>query len=111
MRLWHHIKALARNLTRKRRVEEELEEEIRSYQTLLEDEKVQAGTQPGLARREALMDFGGTEQVKEQVRDVRTGHRLETLAVDLRQSWRGLRRNPGLADGRCRWNRFLAHRR
>ncbi|MGA3039687.1 MAG: ABC transporter permease [Bryobacteraceae bacterium] len=96
MPLLHRIKTLWRNLARRQRVEEELDAEIRSYQSMLEDEKTRAGAPPTLARREALLDFGGAEQVKEQVRDVRAGAGLGAMAAELRQSLRGLRRNPAL---------------
>jgi putative ABC transport system permease protein len=97
MRLWHGLKALARNLTRRKRVEDDLDAEIRSYEDLLVDEKVRAGVDPRAARRAALVDLGGAEQVKEQVRDVRTGATLEAMAAELRHSLRGLRRNPALS--------------
>jgi putative ABC transport system permease protein len=88
MPLWHRIKSLWRNVARRPRIEVELDAEIRSYQTLLEDK--------GLSRREALLELGGAEQIKEQVRDVRAGATLAAMGAELRQSLRGLRRNPGL---------------
>jgi predicted permease len=77
-------------------VDDDLADEIRSYQELLEDEKAGAGAGPSLARREALLELGGAEQIKENVRDVRLGSNLEAIVAELRQSFRGLRRNPGL---------------
>ncbi len=88
MASWRRIRTLWRNLAGRRKVEEELDAEIRSYQTMLEDE--------GLSRRDALLDLGGVVQIKERVRDVRAGATLEAMAVELRQSLRGLRRNPAL---------------
>lgn len=96
MSWWHRIHALWRNLTRRRQVEENLDEEIRSYQAMLEDEKIRAGASPGVARREALLELGGAEQVKESVRDVRFGAALDSIGAELRQSLRALRRNPSL---------------
>lgn len=95
--MWHRIKTLWRNLARRERVEKDLDEEIRSYQAMLEDEKTQAGRAPSIARREALMELGGTEQIKEEVRDARLGSTLEAIGAELRQSLRGLRRNPALS--------------
>jgi predicted permease len=46
------------------------------------------------ARREALVEFGGVEQVKEQVREIRMGHFLETRLQDLRFAFRTLRKSP-----------------
>jgi hypothetical protein len=76
-------------------VEEELDEEIRSYQAMLEDE--------GLSRREAALELGGAELVKEEVRDVRLGTTLGQVAAEVRQSLRGLRRN----WSRRRWRRVI----
>lgn len=87
LRLW-------RNLTAKRRLENQLDAELRSYVELLEAEKIALGMDPASARREALLEVGGIEQVKEQVRDVRTGRKLEILLSDLHQGWRTIRKMP-----------------
>ena len=96
MQLWQRLKRLSRNLARKQAVDADLDAEIRSYEQMLIDEKVRGGADPQIARREARIELGGAEQVKEQVRDVRLGTTLEAMASELRQSLRGLRRNPGL---------------
>ena len=93
---WGRLKTLWRNLAQTQTVDADLDGEIRSYRTMLEDEKVRAGVDPRVARREALLELGGAEQIKEEVRDVRLGATLSTLWTELRQSARGLRRNPGL---------------
>src|SRR5471030_896497 len=96
MLLWHRIQTLWRNLARKRRVEQELDEEIHSYQAMLEDQKTRAGANPREARREALLELGGAERIKEGVRDIRLGSALDSIGAELRQSLRGLGRNPAL---------------
>jgi putative ABC transport system permease protein len=96
MQCWHQLRTLWRNVSRRRAIEEDLDAEIRSYQEILEDEKARTNANPETARREALLELGGTEQIKEAVRDVRLGVTLDEIAAELRQSWRGLRRNPGL---------------
>ncbi len=68
----------------------ELDDEIRSYVDLLEAEKINSGLAPARARREALLEVEGIEQVKERVRDVRIGRKFEILASDLNQAWRTL---------------------
>ena len=85
------------NLFRRRRAEQELELELRAYLEALAAEKVRAGLAPKAAWREARLELGGMDQVKEQVRDVRGGVGLERFAADLRYSWRLLRRSPGFA--------------
>jgi hypothetical protein len=44
---------------------------------MLEDEKTREGAPPGVARREAVLELGGAEQIREEVRDVRLGGGLE----------------------------------
>ena len=92
--MMNRIARLWRNLTRKREVEDRLDDEIRSYVDLLEAEKIASGVAPTRARREALLEVGGIEQVKEQVREVRIGRRIENLASDLHQAWRTLGNKP-----------------
>ena len=96
MPLWHWLRTLARNLARKQRVEDDLNAEIRSYEQMLVDERMRAGADPSMARHEALLELGGAAQIQEEVRDVRLGATLQAMGTELRQSLRGLRRNPGL---------------
>ena len=95
--MWHRLRALWRNLTHKQIVEDDLAQELHSYQTMLADEKSRAGTDPGAALRAARLEMEGMEQIKENVRDVRLGVSIETFFAELRQSWRGLSRNKGLS--------------
>ncbi len=88
--------SLLRNLFRKARVEEDLNNEVRSYVQMLTEEKIKAGMSPEEARRAAIMELGGVEQVKEQIREVRMGAFLESLLQDLRFGLRSMRRSPGL---------------
>jgi len=86
---------LFRNLLRRSTVEQELDEELRSTVDILTEEKVRQGLMPGDARRQALIELGGVEQVKERVRSVRMGRVFHDLHNDLRFGMRLLRRNPG----------------
>src|SRR5262249_15846342 len=72
------------NLFAKDRVERELTEEVRGYLEMLVETKIKQGFTPESARRAALIEMGGMEQVKENVREVRMGHYLETVWQDLR---------------------------
>ncbi len=80
--------ALYRNLFRKKRVNQELEEELRSYIGLVAKEEAD-----GDARRE----FAHLERIKESVRDSRTGASLDILLQDVRYGIRTFVRNPGFA--------------
>ncbi|HEY6292282.1 MAG TPA: ABC transporter permease [Terriglobia bacterium] len=95
MPLAPRISSLWRNLFRKSRLEQELDFEVQAYVEMLADEKMRTGSSPETARREAMMELGGLDQVKEQVREVRTGVFLETLLKDLRFGLRMLARTPG----------------
>ena len=83
-----------RTLTGGARLDAELDDELRAYVELLTDEKIRAGLPPAAARRAALLEVGGVEQVKERVRDARVGVWLDTLWQDVRYAARGLRRTP-----------------
>jgi hypothetical protein len=86
------IRRLLRPWTR--RAESELDDEIRTYVDLLTAEKQNSGMPAEQARRAALIEAGGLEQVKEEVRDVRYGAWLETLWRDVRYTARTLSMNP-----------------
>lgn len=89
------IASLFRNLLRKDTVERALDDELQSSVELLTEEKMKEGLPRAAARRQALMELGGVEQVKEEVRAVRLGRFLEDLARDLRFAFRTLVKSPG----------------
>jgi len=68
-----------KNLFKKEKVERELESELRAYVEMVTDEKVTAGASAQEARRAALADLGGIEQVKQAVRDHRAGTYMDRL--------------------------------
>jgi hypothetical protein len=74
------ILSLFRNLFRKRTIERALDDELRSSLEALTHEKMKQGLSQSVARRKALMEIGGVEQVKEEVRAVRAGRFVEDLA-------------------------------
>jgi predicted permease len=85
-----------RNLFRKAGVERDLDDELRAYVELLAEEKMRAGVPAEAARRAARVE-AGVERVKEEVREVRAGAWIESVAGDIRYALRGLRRSPGFA--------------
>src|SRR5262245_1352456 len=95
MPLLPRLSSLWRNLFRNAQKEQELTEEIDAYLEMLVEQKIEDGLDPAAARRAALIELGGREQVKEKVREARAGHQLETLWRDSRYGLQMLRRNPG----------------
>jgi putative ABC transport system permease protein len=95
--MWHRLKTLWHNLRHKDSVDDDLAQELHSYQTMLADEKSRAGIDPSAALRAARLEMEGLEQIKENVRDVRLGVTIETFFSEIRQSLRGLSRNKGLS--------------
>jgi predicted permease len=89
------IASLFRNLLRKSRVEQALDDELQSAVELLSEEKMKEGLSRPEARRQALIELGGVEQVKEKVRAIRFGSLLENLARDVRFAVRTLAKSPG----------------
>src|SRR6266702_876967 len=89
------VRSFLRNLFSIRRVEVDLDEEVRSHLELLTEENIRAGMSPKEAQRAARIEVGGIEQVKEQVREERIGNWLRSVISDCRYGLRQLRKNPG----------------
>ena len=88
---------ILRSLLRRNRADRELDAEVRAHLDLLTEEKMTAGLDAAAARRAARIELGGVEQVKEEVREARSGVWLEQLGQDVRFGARQLRRNPGFS--------------
>ena len=87
------LASLLKNLFRSDRVDRELDDELRAYVEMTADEKRRAGLSDAEARRLALAELGGSEAIKEHVRDVRAGVLLDQLRQDLAYAVRTLRKN------------------
>jgi putative ABC transport system permease protein len=95
MPILSRLASLCRNLFARPRTERDLDEELHAYLNQLAADKLAAGLDPEEARRAALIESGGLDQIKEEVRQVRTGKLLEELLQDLRYGFRTLLKNPG----------------
>jgi predicted permease len=72
----------------------ELDKEISHHLDEAIEENLQAGMSPQEARRQALIQFGGTQQARESALEERALPWLETLVQDLRYGARMLRKYP-----------------
>lgn len=93
----NRIRALLKLLFRRNAVESDLDAEVNSfYETMAERYAAQGMTEQE-AHRQARLRFEQAEQVKEQVRDARTGAAIAFLARDVKYTLRAIRKSPAFA--------------
>ena len=92
MRLARRLRALLHGAT----LDQELSEEIQLHVQLETEDLIRTrGLDPGEARRQALLAFGGVERHRADQRDARGVRGIEELLGDLRFALRVLLKNPG----------------
>jgi putative ABC transport system permease protein len=84
-----------RGLFARRRVERELDDEVRFHLEMQAEDNRRAGMNPTEARHAAMRSFGGVEPMKETFRERQTFAWLETLGKDITHGARSIRRQPG----------------
>jgi macrolide transport system ATP-binding/permease protein len=82
-------------LFRRRKLDEDLDDELRSHLDLAIEENMIRGMSQEEARTAAMREFGGVTQIKEDFRVQRGSPFLEILAQDTRYALRQLRKSPG----------------
>jgi len=81
-------------LFRKSAPDAQLDSELRFHIDKLTDENIAAGMTPDEAHRRAILEFGGREQVKEEVRDVYRIRFLDATVANLKSAFRFIRKSP-----------------
>jgi predicted permease len=85
------------SLFRRRQLDADLDEEVRTHLDLLVAEYQRRGMSITEARSAARRAFGGVEQMKENYRDRRGLPWIDDAAQDMRYAFRGLMASPGFA--------------
>src|SRR6266478_75981 len=91
---WNDLLLRLRALVFRNRVESELEDELDCHIEMQARRNRTAGMSEEEALRLARVQFGGTEQVKEECRDARRVRLIETIGQDILYAIRGFRRSP-----------------
>jgi MacB-like periplasmic core domain len=79
---------------RRETVEADLDAELQEFYQTMVDRHIKEGMSEPEARRLARLKFGGTEQVKERVRETRGSFKLDSLLRDVRHALRTIRKAP-----------------
>jgi predicted permease len=90
LRLWTRV----RELVAPERLDRDTEQELAQHVELLAAEKQRSGLDAAEAKRQARLELGNPQAVREQLRDGRSRSRLDALARDLAYALRLLRRRP-----------------
>jgi putative ABC transport system permease protein len=81
--------------SRKKKWEQDMQDELRFHLERQIAANISAGLVPDEARRQAVLQLGALEGVKENCREQRSGFWLESFYADVRYGLRVLRKNPG----------------
>src|SRR5260221_2523984 len=83
-----------KSLFRKEALDTQLDSELRFHIEKLANDNIAAGMTPEEARRQAALEFGGREQIKEEVRDVYRIRLLDATVANLKSAFRFIHKSP-----------------
>src|SRR6266566_3121097 len=86
-----------KSLFRKRALDAQLDSELRFHVEELTAANIAAGLTPEEARRRAVLEFGGREQIKEELRDVHRISIVESTLSNLKSAFRFIRKSPSFS--------------
>lgn len=86
-----------KSLFRKRALDAQLDTELRFHIEKLTNDYIAKGMAPEEARRQAVLEFGGREQIKEELRDVHRVTVIETTMANLKSAFRSIRKSPSFS--------------
>jgi putative ABC transport system permease protein len=86
-----------RFLVRTRVREAQLDSELRFHIDQLTRDNTAAGMDPEEARRRANLEFGGREQIKEELREMFSANVLEIALANLKSAFRFIRKSPSFS--------------
>ena len=89
------IQWITKLFSSRRRFEASMDEELQFHIDRQTAENIALGLPPDEARRQARLQLGTADGVKENCRDERRGHWFDSFVADIRYGLRGLRNNPG----------------
>jgi putative ABC transport system permease protein len=95
MTLLNRLAAMLSWFFHRNRAEQRLDDELQAFIDLSAAEKMRDGLTPGEARRLAILELGGIQQIKERVRTGRHGGFIDEFCRDVRYAFRLFLRNPG----------------
>src|SRR6202046_5477546 len=86
-----------KSLFRKRALDEQLDSELRFHIETLVNENIAAGMAPQEARRQAMLEFGGHQQIKEDLHDVHRVSVIESTLANVKFALRLIRKSPSFS--------------